>query len=491
MNRVLHFVLVSLFLFLVSCDRDNKSNSEPESRPESFIPEDSRTLVSILSSSEYTPQEFVSKLGSPSFVSIIKNFSPLILDLGKALADLKLDSHLPSLDRLFSNEVGTGVDGERLWQIESYAFSYRSVTSDGRETVMSGRVTFPNNKVDGIPHEVKTLSLHSHQALGYADWAPSENLMLFPMRTLWNSAVIEPDFQNYGINFENEHDGQASPKAMSRQLADCILAALEIMKQHGVTLAQDGHTTSWGSSQGAAVPLAFAKYYETEAPDWFRELIKLGSSYTGEGALELADVIEYFCEAQYLYHFSYVYVCKYVSSFSNSQLNGYGLKDLVSPWLDTTYVDVDGTPCPLLDVVLKNGMVTVDAPEITRLDQILSPDMVTPDGHLDNSSPKVQAFRNCLKTEGNIDGWTPQHPIYIAHSPKDYTLPYDHAYNSYLKLSNNGSNTNVHWIDVPTPDGMTTLLPSISGTHVLVSILMLLNMSSVEEPEDMMSIYGQ
>ena len=107
MNRVLHFVLLSLFLFLVSCDRDNKSNSEPESKPESFIPDDSRTLVSILSSSEYTPHEFISKLGSRSFASIINYFSPQIVELGKTLARIKLETHLPALDRDFANEVGT------------------------------------------------------------------------------------------------------------------------------------------------------------------------------------------------------------------------------------------------------------------------------------------------------------------------------------------------------------------------------------------------
>ena len=114
MNRVLHFVLVSLFLFLVSCDRDNKSNSDPVSKPESFIPDDSRTLVSILSSSEYTPHEFISKLGSRSFASIINYFSPQIVELGKTLARIKLETHLPALDRDFANEVGTGDDDERL-----------------------------------------------------------------------------------------------------------------------------------------------------------------------------------------------------------------------------------------------------------------------------------------------------------------------------------------------------------------------------------------
>ena len=490
MKRVLHFVLVSLFLFLVSCDRDNKSNSEPESKPESFIPDDSRTLVSILSSSEYTPHEFISKLGSRSFASIINYFSPQIVELGKTLARIKLETHLPALDRDFANEVGTGDDDERLWHIESHTFSYRSISSDGREIVLSGRVTFPNNKVDGIPHEVNSLSLHSHQALMSRDWAPSESLMFMPLRSLWNSAVIEPDFQNYGINYGIEYDGHGSPIAMSRQLADCALAALEIMEKHGVTLARDGFTTSWGSSQAAAVPLAFAKYYETQAPEWFRNLIRLKSSYTGEGALELADIIDYYSIHPELLNFSHVYLCRYMSAFSREQLEGYDMKELVSPWLDTTYVSVGGQECSILDAILHYGEMDVgQKPAVKRLDQIFASDMIAPEGGLDKSSPKSQAFLNCLRTAGNLDDWTPQHPVYIAHCRKDIALPYDYAYNSYLKLSGNNSNPKVKWIDVYAPDGIESLIADITGTHIIVSIIMLLNMSCVEEPEDMTLIY--
>ena len=68
-------------------------------------------------------------------------------------------------------------------------------------------------------------------------------------------------------------------------------------------------------------------------------------------------------------------------------------------------------------------------------------------------------------------------------------MPYDYAYNSYLKLSGNNSNPKVKWIEVYAPDGIESLIADITGTHIIVSIIMLLNMSCVEEPEDMTLIY--
>ena len=41
-------------------------------------------------------------------------------------------------------------------------------------------------------------------------------------------------------------------------MADCALAAMQVMQQHGVTLADDGYTLISGSSQKAVLPIAFA-----------------------------------------------------------------------------------------------------------------------------------------------------------------------------------------------------------------------------------------
>lgn len=245
----------------IACSDGDSTQSDSEqtggTTAEDWLVRENSTLVSVLKSASYSPQEFVDNIGTPSYYNLMNYLSPHFSEGIKAFDRIKLQTHLPKLDRDFAAEVGTEPDGSRRWKIETYSFTYRSHTVAGEECVMSGRVTFPNNTVDGTSHQVKTLSLCSRQALSGNDWAASESMFRMPIRALWNSAVIEPDFQNYGVNFAQVPEGAASPKVLARQLADCLLAALELMRQHGVSLAPDGYTTNWASSQSCAVPLMF------------------------------------------------------------------------------------------------------------------------------------------------------------------------------------------------------------------------------------------
>lgn len=232
-----------------------------------------QSLVSLLSESHYSPREFAEALGSPTFMDLLKSIQAGALPWIKALFKAKVYSHVPRLNRRFAKECGLGLFAKRCWEIQSYTFSYRSRTVDGREQTLSGRVTFLHHKDKSIPHRVKTISLHTHQAFFNPAWAPLHSLMFVPLKVLWDSVVIEPDLQKWGITHGIEYDGSGSAIHTSRQIADCIVAALEIMREHGVSLAPDGYTTNWGGSQGSMPTLYFAKWYDTEAPQWFRETL--------------------------------------------------------------------------------------------------------------------------------------------------------------------------------------------------------------------------
>ena len=106
----------------------------------------------MLTAAAYTPEEFIAHLGTRTLAEGIESLYPQINTFAKSYAMTKMQSHLPTLDKIFAQEVGTETDGNRRWRFESYTFSYLSHTVDGREQVMSGRVTFPNNK----PH------VHAH-----------------------------------------------------------------------------------------------------------------------------------------------------------------------------------------------------------------------------------------------------------------------------------------------------------------------------------------
>ena len=484
-QNVKYFLTLSLAaVCFASCKTDN---AETPTAKTAELQE--QTLVSVLSEESYTPQQFVDALGAPTITLIMKYLYSEFPAISKALDGLQVMSRLPELDRMFAKEVGTGPAGARQWELQSYTFSYRSWTVDGREIVMSGRVTFPNNKVEGIDHQVKTLSIHSHQALLGPDFAPSVSLMFMPMRALWNSAVIEPDYQQYGINYGNEYCGYGSPDVLARQLADCTTAALEVMRMHGVTLAPDGYTTNWGNSQGGWATISFARYYETEAPEWFRNALRLRSTFTGEGPCDIpAFLMNYACSHPELLPTELSLLVGYFSAFSPEQLGGYSPEDFVAPWLNVKeYQIADGRKISLLQAIsMEIRDFDPNFYELNDLQQAFAPDMFHPDGRFNTDSPKYQAWAQWLRKYNDFSGWTPEHPIYLAHCKQDRIIPYECVEMLYNTLSDNGANPDIHLANVP-PVGK----DDFGGfdAHFIIAFIMQLQMACMKEPEDMMKIY--
>lgn len=483
---------------MTSCCNDTDDSQEQSQKQEEGVEQQQQTLVSVLTTAAYTPEEFIEHLGSPDLAQRIDGLYPQAKPIALSYAKIKMQSHLPTLDKIFAQEVGTETDGSRRWRFESYTFSYLSHTVDGREQVMSGRVTFPNNTASDTPHKVKTLSLHSHQALVDPEWAPSESLMFMSLRSLWNSAVIEPDFQCWGINFGREIDSGCSPVTQAQQMADCVMAALEIMRQHGVTLADDGHSTLWGSSQTAVVPIVFTKWYETEAPEWFRQAVRLQSVFTGEGPMDNSAFYEHICSHAEILQYNFPIIISYPSAFSPEQLGGYEGRDFVNNWFHETQITLDGKDYSLYEACAKYLITDALFYDITgskeeglslRLDKILPPDILTPDCCLDKNSPKVQALLKTFQTHCDLSGWHPQTDIYFAMYSKDLMLPYEQTKAAFQRLSEQSKNHNLHWIEIPDQGGSIAAQVGDETNHYTTAFLMSLLMSNVEEPKDMVDIY--
>lgn len=446
-----------------------------------------QSLVSVLSEKLFAPDEFVEALGTPSFTSLVAGVEPRALSWLHALIKAKVYSHLPRLDMRFAKECGRSLFSRRCWEIRSYTFTYRSQTVDGREIEMSGRVTFLGNKEEGTPHQVKTISLHTHQALLDKEWAPSRSLMYMPLKVLWDSAVIEPDLQKWGVNYGIETDGGGSSVHMARQLADCTVAALELMRQHGVTLAPEGYTTNWGSSQGALPALQFAKWYDTGAPQWFKDTLRLRSTFAAEAAVDSMEMtrIEY-QRPEYL-SIEIIALVGYFQAFSPEQMGGYRPEDFVPAWYTEKKYRVDGRDISFLDAVNYSCSQVTDPviKQISSFDQVVAPDMLTEDGKVDLNCPKILAWLSCVKKYNNLDDWTPQHPVYLAHCPKDDMMPYDMAYKLYRTVSNQGKNPNVHMLSFPLPGFIPT---GGMMSHLVIAFLVQICMALEENPEDMRAL---
>ena len=431
-----------------------------------------QSLVSILSENHYTSSEFMHALGSPSFTSLLKNIQPIAVPFFNALLRAKVRHHMRR---------------QRDKEIQSYTFSYRSQTVDGRDVVLSGRVTFLHN-INGAPHQVKTISLHIHQAFFHPEWAPSRNLMFMPLKVLWDSAVIEPDLQKWGITYGIEPDGGGSAVHMARQLADCTVAALEIMKQHGVTLAPEGYTTNWGSSQGALPTLYFAKWYDTEAPQWFKDTLRLRSTFSAEGDVPLYELTRYTYLHPELVYEGHVLLTAYFKAFTDEQKGGYRAEEFVPRWFNEPQYEVDGRKITFLDA-LSHYYPHITESVIKAMKsyaEMVAPDMMNEDGTVNLNCPKIQAWLACLKKYNNVEDWTPAHEVYIAHSPADDMMPFEMVYDLYRTLGDEGKNPLVHMYSVP---AMRLLPHGGLNPHFIVAFVGQLLMACVENPEDMKRFY--
>lgn len=436
-------------------------------------------MTSILKESHYTPGAFLDALGAPSLAAVLGQVHPRALFWLRTLMKARAFFLIPKLN---------GRLGKGSWEIQSYTFTYRSQTVDGREIEMSGRVTFPGFKTKGKPHQVRTISLHSHQAFLSPEWAPSQNLMFMPFKVLWDSAVIEPDLQKWGVNFAKENDGGGSAVHMARQLADCTVAGLEIMQQHGVTLAPEGYTINWGSSQGAVPALMFAKWYDTEAPQEFKDTMRLKYTFSGEGAADMSAFMEYNYRHTELIDPDFIVLVAYFKAFTPEQLGGYKPQEFVPQWYLEPKIPVNGRDYSLMDVAsyFTPAETGPYSRTMTSYDQVVAPDMLTARGEVDMDSPKVRAWLSCLKKHNNLDSWTPAHSVYVAHSPQDDMIPYEIAYNVYSTISGQGKNADVHMMSVPFPRFIPT---GGLNAHLVTAFLMQVYMSLVQHPKDMFRLF--
>lgn len=447
-----------------------------------------KTLVDVLTENHYSPGQFADSLGSPSFKKLLKGIKPYAPWGMKMLTTTAVFLHVSKLNRLFAKECGRGWFAKRCWEIQSYTFTYRSQTVDGRDVILSGRVTFLNNRDAGIPHQARTISLHTHQAFFDPSWAPSQNLMYVPLKVMWDSVVIEPDLQKWGVTHGIESDGGGSAVQMARQLADCTVAALEIMRQHGVTLAPDGYTTNWGSSQGAMPTLYFDKWYDTEAPQWFKETLRLRASYIAEGVTIMPELTKFNYQNGQDFPLKPVTSVGYLKAFTPEQLGGYKPQEFVPQWWNDTKFQVNGREISFFDAVchyIPEGMFPL-SDTLDSYAGLVAPDILTPDGQVDLNCPKIQAWLECQQVHNDMSNWTPEHAIYIAHCQTDEMLPYQYAYNQYLAISNNGQNPNVHMLNIPA-----NRFASMGGMkpHFIIAFMAQVMMAFAENPESMQRLY--
>ena len=285
--------LVSIGMLTACSDSDNQEQGGGENPgSEVFHPinASTQTLRDVTEKNTYDPSEFGEVIGSWPMLSFSGD---IIADLIKGQLKLVAATRLPQMDALFKERVGTAEDGSRLWNIKRCVFTYNSISGEtGNDTTLVGSVIFPTNTV-GKPHQVDVLTLYHHQAYFENSWLPSHSVTMMAMHALHNSAVIEPDGQGARRAMNDLVRENLQGDLTGLQMADCVLAALEVMRQEGVTLADNGYSNNWGTSLGTVAATGFAQYMERDATPDLQALFRLRATYIGEGPTMLDQVKGY------------------------------------------------------------------------------------------------------------------------------------------------------------------------------------------------------
>ena len=279
--KAITFSLITLMSMgmLTACSNDDDNGGAPS---DVFHPinASTRTLHDVIERDVYTPQEFGEVIGSWPMLSAAGTG---VADLAKSTLKTIAATRLPQMDALFKETVGTAEDGSRQWHIKRCVFTYKSVSGvTGNDTTLIGSVIFPTNTL-GKPHQVEVLSLYHHQAFFDNSWLPSHSVTLMGMHALNNFAVIEPDGQGASPDAVKLTKENMRGDWLALQMADCMLAALEVMRQEGVTFAENGYTNNWGTSLGTVGATGFAQYMENDATPDLQALFNLRATYIGEG----------------------------------------------------------------------------------------------------------------------------------------------------------------------------------------------------------------
>lgn len=432
MKRFAFFFSMMIVMTLTGCDNNNLdvTDNTKEDSEEFIIPH------TVLSMDSYSPEDFCNKVSNNKFMqNQMGDDETTNIIFSKAIETL-VGLRKPKMDKTFAKQSANNSG----WQVQTCTFSYESVSVSGKPITLSGRITFPNAK-DGSGHKVKSLSLYVHYFLD-KDVVPSLSLSPIDLRYLFDSAVIEPDLEGYGTSEDRPYCG-FSMLAQARQTADCMLAAIEILKENGVELIEGGHTTGWGYSLGGPIVLEFARYYDKQLSASQGEKINLTSVYSGGGPYLLDRMIQILNVDKNLYARTLCYLPHFLSSIPEEQLGGYQLRDFFPTWMHETKVTIDGETMSFFESMVNNKVFGGTWPSEVGLSKDIlynhfAADMFTADSLLDLSHPKTVALLNAVKKQYDWDEWTPSADIYLTHNPNDKNIPYQQTQELYEQLKPSG-----------------------------------------------------
>ena len=369
--------------------------------------------------------------------------SLMALVLGNELANifgLKIETELARVEFRNYLDVGINPDYSSKLAFELHRFRYRTVNPSGNPIILSGTLVMPNNTDDSRKYEMDHVSLFNEAMFVGKDIMPFRGVAGY-FRVMYNSLVVVPDLQGYGITATLPKVDFAYINGC--QSIDCEMAALEVVRLRGASLKKGYGTYLMGVSKGAFTTLSAHKYLETEAPaEKLKAVNPIGSVCSGAPS-DISAMLDYYLnigETNNIVALSIVVNSLYYAS--PDFFAGYKLEDLFSDKYNKSEYALKTYGCTLnelicsmelsydelLDVCRKSG--------ITSMADIFNSAMFNGDGSVNTSDKLYQTIKKAAECNNPMTGWTPSYcKCIIKHSIGDDVIPYQMAFDSYRKMS--------------------------------------------------------
>ena len=327
------------------------------------------------------------------------------------------------------------------------AYAYPSVSPKGDTIMLSGLVTMPILN-DNKPTSV--LVYHRIMAPSYKI-APSNSLPLEAVLTADNTVCVFPDYYGCGIT-EGEPFAYTAMNYHARCATDCVITALQIIKDEGAELNDDYYTWNVGYSQGGGYALAMHKYIETSLSDSLANLINLKWSLCGDGVYTPIELYKYVLIKGNMGSTPAVYLEGLRSIF-------YTHKDCLENLTISDFFSDEALDIKMDSLLLDHDDSLWDMGD--RLDELVEnkdPKYYFSSMAQDTNSLLFKSMTNAFNLDDCATGWHPYSPVVLYHSKKDNCIPYQHTLEAYSMLTDNNGNCFLY-------------TPGINGSHVQTSVL--------------------
>lgn len=326
-------------------------------------------------------------------------------------------------------ELNKGKNRLKKTTFRAIAFEYPSVSPFGDTIMLSGLVTIPILN-DNMPANI--FVYHRIMASSYKI-APSNSIPLESVLTADNTICVFPDYYGCGIT-EGEPFAYTALNYHARCATECILTALNIIKDEGIELDDNYFTWNAGYSQGGGYALATHRYIETSLPDSLSALINLKWSLCGGGIYSPVELFKSVLTkgdmgstpAVYLKGLqSILYIHK--ECLGEIQMSDYFSCEALDMKLDSLLLDHDESLWEVIDG--HNIIVEKQDPHYYFSNMLL-----------DTNSYLFKSTTTALKLDDCVTGWHPRSTVVFYHSKRDNCIPYRHALMVYSTLNDdNGS----------------------------------------------------